>query len=101
MLLLAEHRRLQLQAYICQLLDVAPIPIPQRRTSIESLPLVERHHLMLLIGWLMQDLLQRLNQARYAKAVRYLHLVRDFPDPPEWYRRITEGMERKRPSKRG
>ena len=99
MLLLAEHPRLRLQAYICKLLDVTPIQIPQRRTSIESLPLVERHYLMLLIGWLMQDLEERLNQARYAKAVRYLHLVRDFPDPPEWYRRITEGMERKRPLK--
>lgn len=95
-MLLGQHRRLELQAYICQLLDVAPMPAPQRRTSIESLPLMERHHLMLLIGWLMQDLEARLNQARVAKAVRYLHLVRDFPDAPVWYQKITDGMEHKR-----
>lgn len=99
MLLLGEHRGLRLQAYICELLDMAPIPIPQRRTSIESLSLAERHHLMLLIGWIMQDLEERLNQARYAKAVRYLHLVRDFSDPPQWYWKIVDGMERKRPSR--
>lgn len=95
-LLLGEHRGLRLQAHTCQLLDVAPVPAPQRRTSIESLQLLERHHLMLLIGWLMQDLDQRLKQARFAKAVHYLHLVRDFPDAPAWYRRITDGMEHKK-----
>ena len=96
MLMLGEYRRLRLQAHVCKLLDVALLPSLQRRASIESLSLIERHHFMLLIGWLMQDLEERLHQARYAKAVRYLHLVRDFHDPPIWYREITDRMEHKR-----
>lgn len=94
-LLLGSNKRLQLQAYAADKLNVAAVPRHPRRTSIESRPLEERHHYMLLIAWLMEDLEARLREAHDAKALRYLHLGRDFPEPPSWYRDVVGRFARR------
>lgn len=99
-MLISSSRRLQLQAYASEQLNARIVPKPRKRTMIESHPLEDRHHFMLLIAWLMQDLEGRLKQARDAKALRYLHLQRDFPEPPAWYREMADRFERKKRTKR-
>lgn len=94
-LLLGSNRRLQLQAHLAEKLGVAGLSRPPKRTSVESRPLGERHHYMLLIAWLMEDFEERLREAHHAKALRYLHLGRDFPDPPSWYRDLVGRFSRR------
>ena len=64
----------------------------KNRIAIEARPLHERHHLMELIGWLMDDLEPRLRIAWHAKAVRYNHLGKDFEDAPGWYLKMVEAF---------
>jgi hypothetical protein len=87
--------RLKLQAFAAQRLGAPHFPRSAKRISIESRELEERHHYMLLINWLMDDLESRLNQAREAKTLRYLHLKRDFEDPPPWYGALVARFERR------
>lgn len=96
-LMQSSTERLKLQAYAAGKLGAMTLPRSLKRLSIESRTLDERHHYMLLIGWLMEDLEARLKQARDAKVLRYLHLERDFESPPRWYREITTRFERRRP----
>jgi hypothetical protein len=94
-LMQASTDRLKLQAFAAQRLNAPTFPRSAKRISIESRELEERHHYMLLINWLMDDLESRLNQAREAKALRYLHMKRDFEDPPPWYGALVARFERR------
>lgn len=95
-LMQTSTQRLQLQAYAARELGAPTLPKRPKRTGIEGRSLEERHHFMLLIAWLMEDIEARLRLARDAKALRYLHLQRDFPYPPEWYREVAARFERRR-----
>lgn len=95
-LLISSTERLQLQAYTSEQLNTRTTPKPSRRTTIESHSLDDRHHFMLLIAWLMQDLEGNLKRARDVRAIRYLHLRRDFPEPPAWYADMVNRFERKK-----
>lgn len=79
--------------------DQLRMPAPQiimRRLSIEERRRVERHSLLLCGLWLMADLEDRLRAAWKAKAVRYNLMVKDFRDPPAWYKSITRHFLRGR-----
>lgn len=84
-LLTSRYASIRLHEHVCDHVGVDPILIGQDRTSFESRPIEERHHLIQLAGWLMQDTGPRLAQAWRAKAVRFNHLLKDFADAPSWY----------------
>ncbi|WP_153296827.1 hypothetical protein [Xanthomonas oryzae] len=68
--------------------------IPQERRAFESRPITHRAHIIQLAAWLLADPQVRILAAWRAKAVRYNHLVRDFPSPPVWYRFIIGPLNR-------
>lgn len=84
-LMLSRYRTVALRQYVCGELGVADQIEIKGRTFIETLPLIERHHLVQLAAWLMVRLEPRLRAAWRAKAVRYNHLRKDFEHPPTWY----------------
>ena len=94
-LMLGSTAHLQLQEFVAKKLDAPTVPRSLRRTGIESRPFWERHHFIQLAMWLMADLEAKLTSARDAKALRYLHLKRDFVDPPPWYEELVSRFERR------
>lgn len=97
-LMQASTDRLKLQAFAAERLDAPTFPRSAKRISIESRELAERHHYMLMISWMMEALEVRLGHAHEMKALLYLHLQRDFPDAPEWYREMAGRFARRRSS---
>lgn len=79
-----------LSQYICNQLGVEDIILRPGRVPIETRTLLERHHMMQLVAWLMVDLEPRLRGAWRAKAVRYNRMTKDFDDAPQFYAEIVE-----------
>ena len=91
-LLTSRFLKLRLHTYVCNMIDAPEMTLARGRISIETRTLVERHHLMQLIAWLMMDLQPRLRDAWLAKAVRYSHMLKDFERAPPYYHKIVEGF---------
>ena len=91
-MLSSRYAQVRLKEYVCERLNVADIPLTPGRLSFESRSLVERHHLIQLMAWLMIDLEPRLRAAWRAKAIRYNLMFKDFTDAPDWYLIIVEGF---------
>lgn len=89
-MLSSRYSRVRLREYVCEQLNVDVIPLTQGYPSFESRSLVERHHLIQLMAWLMIDLEPRLRASWRAKAVRYNLMFKDFPDAPDWYLNIVK-----------
>lgn len=90
LLLLSRHSTVKLYAHACIELAVPPMPMVQGKLAFESRLLVERHHVIQLIGWLMLDLEPRLRGAWRARALRYNHMLKDFERVPQFYFEIVE-----------
>lgn len=80
----------KLQGFVAERLDLPAVSLPPGRTTVEQRRRAERHQLLLCALWLMADLQPRLHAAWLAKAVRYNLMLRDFDDPPGWYRPLVE-----------
>lgn len=80
----------KLQDFVAERLEFPAMQLSLGRTTIEQRRRDERHQLLLCALWLMADLQPRLETAWLAKAVRYNLLLRDFDDPPGWYRPLVE-----------
>jgi TniQ len=91
-LLTSRYASLRLREWVCEQIDVTCIPLTLSHMTIESRPLVERHHLVQLAGWLMTDLKPRLRKAWRGKAVRYNHMLKDFDEPPRFYTEVVKGF---------
>ncbi|MFO6421540.1 TniQ family protein [Hylemonella sp. W303a] len=89
-LMLTRHKTVALRQHVCRELQVKDLVKVSGRVGLETMPLMERHHLVQLVSWLMVDLAGRLEVAWRARAVRYNHLGRDFEGAPNWYRAICE-----------
>ncbi len=89
-LLTSRFLNLKLHNYVCNMLSAPEMSLARGRVSIETRTLVERHHLMQLIAWLMMDLQPRLRNAWLAKAVRYNHMLKDFERAPSGYLKIVD-----------
>jgi len=76
-----------------QLEVVWPLPSP-RRATFESRRILERHMLVSLALWLLEDLPARLTDAWRQKAVRFNHLVKDLDHPPRWYADLCDTFRR-------
>lgn len=84
-LLTAQSSTVKLHKHVCDMLAVSEMSLISGRVAVEARTLAERHHLVQLIGWLIQDLEPRLRQAWRAKAVRYNHMIKDFEWAPQYY----------------
>lgn len=82
----------RLEGYIAGKLGLPAITVSLRRISIEQRRREERHHLLLCALWLMADIEKRLKEVWLAKAVRYNLMLKDFNDPPAWYRPMVESF---------
>lgn len=86
----------KLQAYVAAQIGVPVLPVSLERQALELRPVAERHHVIQLSAWLLADIDARLTEAWHAGAVRYNNLTREFPNPPDWYRVLTEACKRPR-----
>lgn len=84
-LLVSTSTKVRLQEHLCEVLGHSSLSKTKIRIAIESRPIYERHHLMMLILWLMNDLEPRLRAAWRAKAIRYSHMTKDFSHAPAWF----------------
>lgn len=91
-----EQNRGKLLGYVSDQLRMPAPQIVLRRISFEERRVAERHPLLLCGLWMMVDLEDRLRAVWKAKAVRYNLMVKDFRDPPAWYRSITQDFLRGR-----
>jgi hypothetical protein len=80
----------RLQAFVSTQLEQKHDRIWLDSRWIEHLRITDRHRLLLLALWLLADLEPRLTSAWRQRAVRYNHLVREFPQIPQWYRGVAE-----------
>lgn len=90
MLLTSRYANGTLHEHICHQIGVPELNLSKGRIATETRPLIERHHLLQLVAWLMVDLKPRLSAAWRSKAVRYNHLLKDFEDSPLWYREVVD-----------
>ncbi|MFC0154178.1 TniQ family protein [Xanthomonas dyei] len=83
-----------LAAFVMNTIGAENLAVSHRRQTFESRPIEHRAHIIQLAIWLLADPQVRIPMAWRAKAVRYNHLVRDFPSSPAWYRAITGPLKR-------
>lgn len=82
-----------------QLASPFPSPSP-RRATLESRRVMERHALVSLALWLLDDLAIRLAAAWRDKTVRFNHLLKDFDQPPRWFADVCTPFRRPMSSRR-
>lgn len=88
MLLTSRYSTVRLHDFAFKQIKTPEIRLHKGKAAFETRPLQERHHLMQLIAWLMDDLEEKLRLAWRLKAVRYNHLSKDFEGAPDWYLNI-------------
>lgn len=91
----------ELQGYVAERLQFSLVPALLERTTVEQRRRNARHHVLLCALWLLEDMQPRLEKAWQAKAIRYNLMIRDFGDPPGWYRALVESFSDWRNSPRG
>lgn len=90
-LLTSNSARVILHSHVCDVLGIEePSLTKGEKVSFEARSLLERHHLIQLVAWLMADLEPRLRSAWSARALRYNHMKKDFDDAPDWYLSIVD-----------
>jgi hypothetical protein len=88
-LMLSRYSTVSLREHLCGELQVQDLVEVSGKMHVETLPLVQRHHLVQLGAWLMGDLQERMSVAWRSRALRYNHMEKDFDDPPFWYRNVV------------
>lgn len=86
----ARYEHAKLRSFVLDQLGQPDIPLTGGHISFEMRPIEERHHLMQLVTWLLNDLPFRLSAAWRTGAIRYNLLLKDFPNPPDSYKKIIE-----------
>lgn len=84
-----------LAAFVTRAVGTASCCVPRGRQAFELRAITERRRIVQLATWLLAEPQTRLPAAWRAEAVRYSDLVRDFPQPPQWYRAIVGTLNRK------
>lgn len=84
----------RLYCWVSKRLDRSLPPLLPRRATVESRRVLERHLLVSLALWFLDDLQTRLTAAWRDKAVRFNHLLKDFDQPPRWYADICMPLKR-------
>lgn len=84
-----------LAEFVIHAIDAPDLAVPRGRYAFESRPIEHRDHIIQLASWVLAAPQLRLPAAWRSKTVRYNHLIRDFPSPPEWYCSIIEPLNRR------
>lgn len=79
-----------LRDFVLDQIGYSDIRLATGRISLEMRSIEERYHLLQLAMWLMVLPDVRLEHAWRSGAVRYNVLLKDFTEPPDWYKRLTE-----------
>lgn len=96
-LLLTRRRTVKLLEHVGESLGRPQLGLPAgKRLDFESLPLETRHEVLIRGAWLMADLHHRLDDAVRARAIRYNHLVRDFPGMPTEFGNVARSLLRRK-----
>lgn len=82
----------KLRPFLCSTLNLPLQPLQKGHLDFERRPLQERHHVLTLAWWLMQDWPNRLHTAWSNGAVRYSVLCKDFDNPPACYRDFLQSI---------
>lgn len=85
-----EHARLR--SFILCELGLPDVPLAGGHISFEMRPIEERHHLLQLAAWLLEDLEGRIAAAWLSGAIRYNLLLKDFENPPDYYVKIVKKL---------
>lgn len=78
-----------LSAFATRAIGAPDVDIPRGRQAFESRPIEQRDHVIQLATWVLAAPHIRLVAAWQTKAIRYNHLVREFPRAPKWYQTIV------------
>ncbi|MFZ6677788.1 TniQ family protein [Undibacterium sp. Tian12W] len=92
MILTSKYRHVSLRDFVLDQIGCSDIRLATGRISLEMRSIEERHHLLQLAMWLMALPDVRLEHAWRSGAVRYNVLLKDFTEPPDWYKRLTENF---------
>ncbi len=94
-LLTSQRLAPKLYSYLCLKTGSQPQKIDKsKRTAWESRELIERHHTLDLCWWLMDNYPDNLFQAWKDGVLRYNHMLKDFDDCPEEFRKLVATLNR-------
>jgi hypothetical protein len=88
----ARYKHVRLREFVLDQVGIQDAPLTGGHISFEMRSIDERHHLVQLTAWLLVDMELRITEAWRAHAVRYSVLLKDFAEPPDWYRRIAKQL---------
>lgn len=91
-LCVSRRLALKLHTYLCQHSSTTEVGLTAGRLTFEQRPLLERHHVIGLAWWLLDQWPSRLQQAHRQRIVRYNVLMKDFDKPPDWYSQMTSKL---------
>ncbi len=89
-ILTARYDHAKLRPFVLEQLGQLDVPLDAGKMSFEMRSITQRHHLLQLAAWLLEDLEPRLTAAWHDGAVRYNLLLKDFPDPPSSYLHVVK-----------
>jgi hypothetical protein len=84
--------RVRLREFAADACGVADMELAGGYQNFETRSIDERHHVIQLAAWIMDEPESRLTHAWQVKAVRYNSLLKDFDNAPHWYIRIVEKL---------
>ncbi|WP_323815847.1 TniQ family protein [Cellvibrio sp. NN19] len=85
----------KLENFICKEGNIEKLDLSEGRISFERRSLYERHYILTLCNWLIDDWREKVPFAIIKKAVRYNHLIKDFQDAPLHYSDALKKFNRK------
>lgn len=89
-ILLSNTKHIGLRRYVSDQVNTLDVPLQTGKVCYEERSIQERHRIIQLGMWLMNDPEHRVIDAwKKAKAVRYNVLKRDFHEMPGWYREVV------------
>jgi hypothetical protein len=78
--------------YLCDETGQGMIDNLDDKFYLEQMSVMQRHKLIGLAWWLLQDWPHRLRNAWKYGAVRYNVLTKDMEVVPRWYQEVVEGL---------
>lgn len=84
-LMTASYEHVTIRSFVLKELGQSDIILTEGRISFEMRPIEQRHHLLQLASWIVEDMENRLTAAWRCGAIRYNLLLKDFLDPPDSY----------------
>lgn len=84
----------RLQEYLCESAGIPAIELVQEKISFEQRSVHERHHILFLAWWLLDDWPNRLYKAWYYKSIKYNLLLKDLDHSHDEYKVFVATLNR-------